>query len=300
MTTQDPSKAEDIIKGEANKPVQSNTNNHRSENTEQSCVSPTKAATADSAVSSNNSSLDAKPSSSSTALNEDDLPVVKVRKNVDVREFNWKKDFKRAAQMVYDVWFFDVKDHRIGYLCGVYFLLHYLRHSTSIEVAVNDNDEMIGILGLTNKKDTPVLSLKRFLNYKASIMEKIALLSIYSMPSARDTRLFDGLFFANYAKLRKMVPCKDAPEFLVLISDPKARGLGVGRTLMEVGENILRKQGFKEYYLLTDSSCDYAFYDKIGMDKVVDVSMSFNINHVEDYDHYLNCYLRGLVYVKKL
>ncbi len=264
-----------------------------------------------------------------------------------IRAFDWDKDIKEAIRIIYDVWFFDIENPLVGHMCSNYFLMHYLRQSTFLMAAVDDNDKLIGFLGLTDKcskREFPLVghmcsnyflmhylrqstflmaavddndkligflgltdkcSKREFakckwLDFKAAVFEKISLVGMYVLPGSKTPRLFDGLFFSNYDKLRKMVPNKDAPEFLVLIADPNARGMGVGKTLMIEGEQYLKQAGFKSYYLITDSSCDYGFYDKFGMDRVVDVSMSFNINHVEDYDHYLNCFLRGMVYVKGL
>lgn len=217
-----------------------------------------------------------------------------------IRSFDWNKDIKEAIRIIYDVWFFDIEDPIVGHTISNYFLLHYLRNSTVLRSAVDENDKLIGLLGLTDKRSKPQLSESKWVSFKAAMYEALSFIGMYVLPGSQTPRLFDGLFIANYRKLRKMVPCPDAPEFLVLIADPKARGMGVGKALMNEGENYLREHGFNKYYLLTDSSCDYGFYDKIGMERVVDVSMSFCINHVKNYDHYLNCYLRGMVYVKDL
>lgn len=217
-----------------------------------------------------------------------------------IRAFDWDKDIKEAIRIIYDVWFFDIENPLVGHLCSNYFLMHYLRQSTLLMAAVDDNDKLIGFLGLTDKCSNREFAKCKWLDFKAAVFEKISLVCMYVLPESKTPRLFNGLFFSNYDKLRKMVPNKDAPEFLVLIADPNARGMGVGKTLMIEGELYLKQAGFKSYYLITDSSCDYGFYDKFGMERVVDVSMSFNINHVEDYDHYLNCFLRGMAYVKGL
>ena len=76
--------------------------------------------------------------------------------------------------------------------------------------------------------------------------------------------------------------------------------MGIGRKLTEAGEAALRQQGFGHYYLLTDSSCDYQFYDRLQMERVVDVAMDFTLSHIEGYDHYLNSYLRCYVYEQDL
>lgn len=221
---------------------------------------------------------------------------------VKVRPFEWQKDLKPILHIVQDVWFFDAPSKSIGYLNAMNFMLHYLNLSTDIIVVVDteDNERPIGILGLTDKKSAPYLSKCKLLWVKACTLEWLSKAVLYVWPNSLVSRLFNGIFFDNYAKLRKMVPKHNDPEYLVMIVDPQVKGKGLGRTLVQAGEDLLAKRGFESYYLLTDSSCDYGFYERLNMDKVVDVNMCFDIKHVPKYDHYLSGFLRGLVYSKAI
>lgn len=219
--------------------------------------------------------------------------------DIRIRPFKWSKDFNQILQVAREVWFAD-KSHVVSTLNTVNFMLHYMNQATTLLVAVDSSDRLMGILGLTNKVDRPEFRKNRFICCRARFYEHAAKALLYFWPGALNSRLFNELFFANYDRLRKMVPDLSAPEFLVMIVNPESKGMGVGRKLVVAGEEILRNQGFKSYYLLTDSSCDYGFYDHLGMTRAVDVNMSFSIRHVPEYDHYLNCFLRGLVYTQDL
>lgn len=222
---------------------------------------------------------------------------------IKVRAFEWERDFRDCVRIVYQVWFADCDSKSVGMLSATQFMLHYLVQGTSIFVACDAaSDKALGLLVLTNKKHKPLLRQHLLRTVQTWALEKSALCLLYLMPKAKTTRLFSGLFFDNYAKLRKMVPAETlkCPEFLLMIVSPEAQRRGVGRALVHAGETDLRIQGFSRYYLLTDSSCDYQFYERIGMQKDVDVSMSFNIPHVPDYDHYLNYFLHCLVYEQDL
>lgn len=220
--------------------------------------------------------------------------------DIKIREFKWSKDFKRISKIVQEVWFFDAPTKTIGYLNAVNFMLHYLNQATHIVVTVDDEDNAIGILGLTTKIEKPVFRQNRFICCRARAMEFLSKLALYFWPKALVSRLFNGIFFDNYQRLRKMVPNPQDPEFLVMIVDPKIKGKGLGRALVQAGEDILASKGFEQYYLLTDSSCDVGFYDRLEMTKVLDVSLCFDIKHEPEYDHYLVGFLRGLIYTRKI
>lgn len=220
--------------------------------------------------------------------------------DIKIRDFQWSKDFNRIIKIVHEVWFFDAPTKTIGYLNALNFMLHYLNHATHIVVTVDDQDQANGILGLTTKQDQPVFRKNRLICCKARALEFFSKVALYFWPQALVSRLFNGIFFENYQKLRKMVPNPNDPEFLVMIVDPRIKGKGLGRTLVKAGEDILASYGFEQYYLLTDSSCDIGFYERLNMDKVVDVSLCFDIKHEPAYDHYLVGFLRGLVYSRKI
>ena len=220
--------------------------------------------------------------------------------DIKIRNFHWGKDFKRIIKIVQEVWFFDAPTKRIGYLNALNFMLHYLNLATHIVVTVDEHDNATGILGLTTKQDQPLFRQNRFICCKARALEFTSKVALYFWPKALVSRLFNGIFFENYQKLRKMVPNPQDPEFWVMIVDPKIKGKGLGRALVQAGEDILKSKGFNQYYLLTDSSCDVGFYERLKMDKVLDVSLCFDIKHEPAYDHYLVGFLRGLIYVRNI
>ena len=219
---------------------------------------------------------------------------------VVLRDFDWAQDWRGILKILYDSWFFEDKP-LIGYCGAAHFALHYLAHATNIVVATAKDGEMLGLLSLDNKVDSPVIArTNRFHAWQCAALERGASILMYLLPQAETPRLFSGLFAANYQKLRRLAPHAQWPEFSLLIVSPNAKRKGVGRKLVARGEDILRTQGYDHYYLLTDSSCDYKFYDRLQMTRVVDVAMSFNITHVPHYDYYLNSFLHCFVYEKDL
>ena len=54
----------------------------------------------------------------------------------------------------------------------------------------------------------------------------------------------------------------------LLIVSPAARGMGLGKRLMEEARAYLRRRGARGFYLMTDDSCDVSFYDHLGLRQV--------------------------------
>lgn len=54
-------------------------------------------------------------------------------------------------------------------------------------------------------------------------------------------------------------------RIVLFIMDPKFQGLGIGGKLYNAALAYLEEHGVQQYYLFTDSSCNYPFYDHKGM-----------------------------------
>lgn len=218
---------------------------------------------------------------------------------VTIRQFEWGRDLWPAVDLVYKVWFADSKSTLVGRLSACNFLVHYLRQGTTLKVAC-EGDTMLGIMSYDNKRDAKVLSRPWWVKAQAACLEYGCKALMYFLPNSAVPRLFNEKFFVNYQRMRALVSNPADPELLLLLVGESAQGKGVGRQMMADAEDDLRAQGFSSYYLLTDSSCNWFFYERMGMTKALDVAMNFGIPHVAGYEHYLNMYLRALIYTRML
>ena len=57
-------------------------------------------------------------------------------------------------------------------------------------------------------------------------------------------------------------------ELVLLAVDPAHRGRGTGRALFREALAHFRERGGKEFYLFSDNTCDYTFYDAHGLTRV--------------------------------
>lgn len=51
----------------------------------------------------------------------------------------------------------------------------------------------------------------------------------------------------------------------LLVVSPEARGLGLGRRLLDRARRYLHEQGATRYHLVTDTECDWGFYEHLGL-----------------------------------
>lgn len=218
---------------------------------------------------------------------------------VEVTDFKWDRDIWVITENVRQMWFFDSDSKRVGLLGSLTFVLHYLLVSTDSKILRDrETGEFLGLYCLNDKQSKTLEESGTFLSKKIKFYERFVRLSLYLMPHAKSFRIFNELFFLNYDKMRLMLSDeqKRTPELVLLFTSSYTAKRGVGRAMIASVRHELLKKGLHKYYLLTDSSCDYGFYDHLHMERKLNVNLSFNINHIPDYDHYLNCFLEGYVY----
>ncbi len=57
-------------------------------------------------------------------------------------------------------------------------------------------------------------------------------------------------------------------ELVFFAVDPQARGMGVGKELLHGVYNYFRENGVDTFYVFTDTTCDFSFYEKNGFVKM--------------------------------
>lgn len=79
---------------------------------------------------------------------------------------------------------------------------------------------------------------------------------------------------------------KDYPaEIALFLVAPEARGLGVGGQLFDRMLDRFRVSGIREYFLFTDTSCNYGFYEYKGLRRVASRSLP------SEHGEALECFL---------
>ena len=71
-------------------------------------------------------------------------------------------------------------------------------------------------------------------------------------------------------------PGDDGVLHLFAVSS-SCRGKGIGKMLFQSALNYMKQEKLKEFYLFTDTSCNYGFYEHQGMKRRLEKKHVFNI-----------------------
>ena len=60
------------------------------------------------------------------------------------------------------------------------------------------------------------------------------------------------------------------PRILLLVVSAEARGHGLGKRLINRALDHFRRHGAERYWLVTDTDCDWSFYEHLGLERLAD------------------------------
>lgn len=71
-------------------------------------------------------------------------------------------------------------------------------------------------------------------------------------------------------EMREEIGLDGQPRILLLVVSPEARGQGLGKRLLEKARDHFRRHGAERYWLVTDSDCDWPFYEHLGLSRMAE------------------------------
>ncbi len=141
-------------------------------------------------------------------------------------------------------------------LAGLY--LRLCLHAHSYACVAEQNGIPLGIVVVQDKR-----KLRLHLAQSASILKDVPWLffdkgipKLFCMQKATAE--------ANAKMYKAAGKCYEA-ELVFFVLDEKSRGLGVGKALFRRALHFMRRRGIQNFFLYTDTLCNYGFYDAQGM-----------------------------------
>lgn len=153
-------------------------------------------------------------------------------------------------------------------VCGVIDLANFALRSTFAEVAVVDSSPIGVIMARAGMPDKQTQD--HWANIKYHAGEELNKLGGCTSDL---TRFFDAMEQADRDLLAHS-DCDPNFELVLFAVSSKARGLGVGSTLMDHAQRYLAAQGASRAFLFTDTDCTWEYYEHRGMRRAAEQSFA--------------------------
>ncbi len=129
---------------------------------------------------------------------------------------------------------------------------------------ISENGELIGVLLYKHQRAFKWL---RNFRHTLGVLWHVLYLTLRSPSSRRTLKSMVNIHRGYQAMLKQSrVTVKD--EVVLFITSAKHQGKGLGKKLMEAYQNDLKKQQKPSFYLFTDTSCNFGFYDHLGFERL--------------------------------
>ena len=190
-------------------------------------------------------------------------------------------DFDQLALLLSNQWATpEIRDNPIAMKhSGLMSLFYFMVHHTFTCVA-EDNGRDVGLLICTNLKERP-LDMK----YAKLLIREVAFM--ICNPETRD----DGLAWGEYTQLAQELEERSVhgidAELELFVVDPEYRGQGIGKRMFNSMLEFYRKTGTENFFLHTDTSCTYQFYERRGMNRIGQLESNIQSGDIDGIDMFI-------------
>ncbi len=179
--------------------------------------------------------------------------------SIKFREYR-KEDAKYIETIIRNTWKYDLFcSEKVAKKMARLYLASCLSNQTFTMVSLLD-DEPVGIIMAKSIKD-----YRKSLKYL--FPQLIAGINILISNEGRKiTSTFDVISDLDKSLLEDRGKNYDG-EIAFFAVNEKCRGLGIGKSLFKMALDYFKTVGVNDFYLYTDSSCNYGFYEYQGLER---------------------------------
>lgn len=169
------------------------------------------------------------------------------------------KDMKRAVKLLETEWDLGEKESGASRrLCAWIYLMEILEETEQF-VYYRENGKLIGFAGYSKWNSKKHLLKKKFYSFIKR--------QLYKSKEIKDLNAFRE-YEINYDYVPDYMKNYFDGELSMLILDKSYRGKGIGKELLLQVFDLAKKDNMKNLQILTDESCSWQFYEKLGCKKV--------------------------------
>lgn len=190
--------------------------------------------------------------------------------NIIIREYQ-KNDRKDIENIIREAWNYDqLASPKVAEKLAAIFLASCLTNQTFVRVADLDGKAVGIIMGKDNHNHSCPFSLK--------VNQFKAILSLLFSTEGRKTWKIFGRVNEIDSMLREESAKDYDGEVAFFAVNSEIRGKGLGKRLFSSFIDYAKSTNFKNFFLFTDTSCSYQFYDSIGLIRKCQKNHTFTVN----------------------
>ena len=175
---------------------------------------------------------------------------------INIRDIE-RKNIDALAEIICNTWGFnDSFSASLAYKIGRLYLAESLYKSNFTKVAFADGKAVGLILARAE-------NLKNFDVQKSLYLLKCMLSVIFNFEALRALKVFADIERQNTELYKEAAGDFDG-EITLFAVDEALRGFGIGKRLYTAALDFLKDQGAKNYFVFTDTTCNYGFYEHEG------------------------------------
>lgn len=194
-----------------------------------------------------------------------------MKEQVILREFQ-EMDRKPLEDVIRKTWKYDeLTGPKTAKKLAEVYLNSCLANQTYVQVAVLDGVPVGVIMGKNIK------TYRCPLRYR--IRQLLSVLSLYLTKEGRRISNIFGRINGIDQKLLKNSAKKYEGEIAFFAVDPRFRGSGIGKMLFQKMRAYMEREKIRSFFLFTDTSCSYEFYEHQGMKRRQQHMDSFEIRN---------------------
>ena len=188
---------------------------------------------------------------------------------IQLRDYQ-KQDFKALETIIKETWHYeDFASSKTATKLAKVFLSSCLTNYTFSKVALLDGNVVEIILAKNITQHHSSFS-NRWLQIKS-------ILSLYISKEGREvSKIFSNVNKIDQELLSGINKTYGAELTLFVVSQT-CRGKGIGKLLFQSVLEYMKQENLNEFYLFTDTSCNYGFYKHQGMKRQSEKKHTFNI-----------------------
>ncbi|MCZ9960610.1 GNAT family N-acetyltransferase [Brachyspira hyodysenteriae] len=188
-----------------------------------------------------------------------------------------ENDLRFLTDIVIKVWGFDdMLSEKNAKLIAQLNLYSFLNTATFAKVALKNKIPVGFLIGkIINSKQNNIYENKKIKSKISKNIEGIISLLVYKKIKSINNNLYKQANKNYDAELSFFAVSKDC------------QGLGIGKKLFQEFNNYLKENNINNFYLYTDTYCNYKFYEHFEMHKKKDKHFSIPFTKKYDIDFYL-------------